>query len=189
MSGQSVEPSIEELDAAILERAKSLSNRACFTVALQRRRLRSAEPEDDTFVFRWWADLEFLVVALRRLRRAAQLATRVSNAGAAAAVVAALVDFDAAIPGLTTMRDVGEHIDDYALNDPKRHHPKVKSGQLQVGRWDGTTFAWLGHQIDVDVAFSAATKLFGAVKVVAEQQFRLAATVKRSEVSALEPSK
>src|SRR5579859_2833960 len=53
-------------DAAILERAKSLSNEACFTVSLQHRRLRTTEPEDQVFVFRWWADLQFLIVALRR---------------------------------------------------------------------------------------------------------------------------
>jgi hypothetical protein len=175
-------PSTEEVDAAILERAKSLSNRACFTVALQRRRLRSTEPEDNTFIFRWWADLVFLVVALRRLRRAAQLATRISNTRAAAAVIAALTDFDATLPGLATMRNVGEHIDDYALNAQKRHHHDVNSGQLQVGSWDGTVFDWLGHQLDIDVALAAAEKLFYAVKLAAEQQFRLAAA-RRPDVS------
>jgi hypothetical protein len=51
-----------------------------FTVALQRRRIRSKEPEDDVFVMRWWADLQFYIVALRRLRRAAELASRVPSA-------------------------------------------------------------------------------------------------------------
>lgn len=63
-------PLADEIDAAALERAKSLANWACYTIALQRRRLQSGEPEDETFIFRWWADLEFLVVTLRRLRRA-----------------------------------------------------------------------------------------------------------------------
>jgi hypothetical protein len=184
MTGTSLAgPSAEEIDAAILERAKSLSNRGCFTVALQRRRLRSAEPEDDTFIFRWWADLEFLVAALRRLRRAAQLATRVSNTGPAAAVSAALTDFDVTLPGLATMRNVGEHIDDYALNAPTRHHHEVRSGQLQVGSWEGTVFDWLGHQLDIDVALAAAEKLFYAVEQAAEQQFRLVATARRPDVS------
>jgi hypothetical protein len=51
-----------------------------FTVALQRRRTRSNEPEDEGFVMRWWADLHFFIVALRRLRRAAELASRVQLA-------------------------------------------------------------------------------------------------------------
>ena len=67
-------------DAAIMERARSLANEAMFTLALQRRRIRSNGPEDDIFVMRWWADLQFLIVALRRLRRTAELAGRVTIA-------------------------------------------------------------------------------------------------------------
>ena len=36
--------------AATWERSKSLVNDAMYTVALQRRRLRGREPEDDTFI-------------------------------------------------------------------------------------------------------------------------------------------
>ena len=54
--------------AVIPERAKSFCNEACFTIALQHRRLKTTEPEDGVFVFRWHADLQFLIVALRRLR-------------------------------------------------------------------------------------------------------------------------
>jgi hypothetical protein len=145
------------------------------------------EPEDDSFLGRWWADLEFLVITLRRLRRAAQIGTHASHARAA--LVAALSDFDAALPGLAKMRNVGEHIDDYALNSSTRHHRNVKSGQLQVGSWDGTVFTWLGHQLDVDVALAVAEKLFRAIKLAADQQFRLAATARRLEVSTAEASK
>jgi hypothetical protein len=182
MSGATVAaPSAEEKDAALLERAKSLSNQACFTIALQRRRLRSVEPEDDIFIFRWLADLQFLLVALRRLRRAAQLAANPTHLRPA--IMAAIADFDAALPGLATMRNVGEHIDNYALNDPKRHHRNVKPGQLQVGSWDGTVFTWLGHQLDIDVAVAAGDKLFLAVKLAAEHQFRLLAATRRPHAS------
>jgi hypothetical protein len=119
--------------------------------------------EDETFVFRFWADLQFLIVALRRLRLAVQLATRVPQVRGTLQV--ALTDFDAALPGLRRMRNVGEHIDDYALDAPKRHHPEVKRGELQSGTWDGTTFVWLGHKLDIDVALDAAGKLFRAVQL------------------------
>jgi hypothetical protein len=174
---QAAAPTADEINTAILERAKSLTNQACFTVALQHRRIRSDESEDETFIFRWWADFQFLVVALRRLRRAAQLATNVLEAHAA--ITAALVDFDAALPGLATMRNVGEHIDDYALDAPKRHHRNVTRGQLQVGSFDGTVFKWLGHQLDIDAALEAAEKLFQAVKIVADQHLRQASTGSR----------
>ena len=95
--------------AAILERARSLANEAMFTVALQRRRIRTDEPEDDVFVMRWWADLQFFIVALRRLRRAAELASRVEPVKDI--VILALHSFDDALPQLAVMRNVGEHIE------------------------------------------------------------------------------
>src|SRR5438105_1232151 len=100
------------------------------TVALQVRRLSTTEPEDETFVGRWWADLQFLIVALRRLRRAAELALRADSRGGS--VAAAIEAFDARLPGLLVMRNVGEHIDSYALDDPKRHHSEIDRRQLQV---------------------------------------------------------
>jgi hypothetical protein len=147
-------------DGAILERAFSLANEAMFTVALQRGRVRGTEPEDESFVFRWWADLQFLIVALRRLRRAAELARRVP--AAAGDVAAALKAFDVALPMLPMMRNVGEHIDDYALDRGRDKH--VSRQALQVGAWDGRTYSWLGESLNVDVAHAAAEGLWSAVR-------------------------
>jgi hypothetical protein len=46
-------------DAAVIERAYRLANKAMFTIALQVRRLDSFEPEDENFVFLKHADWEF----------------------------------------------------------------------------------------------------------------------------------
>jgi hypothetical protein len=146
----------------VLERARSLCSEACFTVALQRRRLRSAEPEDDKFIFRWWADLQFLIVALRRLQRAAQIATHVPEVHLQ--VIEAITEFKASLPGLDTLRNIGEHIDEYAVDSPKRHDISIDRRGLQVGTWDGTTFSWLNQQLNIDTAMLAAEKLFLAVK-------------------------
>jgi hypothetical protein len=146
-------------DAVILERAKSFCNEACFTVALQCRRLRTVEPEDKTFVFRWHADLQFLIVALRRLRRSVELAQRVS--AVAPALKTALDDFDRQLPDLAKMRNVAEHIDDYLLGTGRLRN--VPRGALQVATWDGTEFNWLGVRLDIDVALSSAESLFGAL--------------------------
>ena len=147
-------------DGAILERAFSLANEAMFTVALQRRRVTSTEPEDDTFVFRWWADLQFLVVALRRLRRAAELGRRVP--AGAKDLSAALKAFDVALPMLPLMRNVGEHIDDYALDNGR--HKDISRRSLQVGAWDGATYTWLGASLNVENARAAAETLHAAVR-------------------------
>jgi len=147
---------------AILMRARRLCSEACFTVALQRRRLRSAEPEDNSFVFRWWADLQFLIVALRRLRRSAEIATRIPEFSVEVKV--AIEEFDKSLPGLTKMRNVGEHVDAYAVNDPKRRDVSVDSGQLQVGFFDGTVYTWLGQSLNIDNALQAAEKLCVRIK-------------------------
>jgi hypothetical protein len=153
-------------DAAILERAKSLCNEACFTIALQHRRLQTTEPEDEVFVMRWWADVQFLIVALRRLRRSAELAARVPSISGD--LRAAIRKFDNALPTVAKMRNVGEHIDNYGVDAPKRHHPDIDRRQLQVGTWDGTVFRWLGSELDIDDAMQA----FGAVKQAAESHCR-----------------
>jgi hypothetical protein len=159
---KSQETNMRPSDAAILERAFSLVNEGMFTVELQRRRIRSAEPEDEKFIFRRWADLQFLVVALRRLRRAAQLAGNVPSV--AQRISSALGEFDDSLPGLARMRNVGEHIADYALDNHKRHHKRVDPHQVQVGTLDGTTYEWLDMSLNVDDAHQAATKLYSAVQ-------------------------
>jgi hypothetical protein len=143
----------------ISERAKSFSSEACFMIALQRRRLQEPDPMDDTFVFRCWADLQFLVIALRRLRRAAELAKSVC--GVEGSLEGALSEFDRALPGLRKMRDVGEHIDDYARGQGYRKD--VDRRQVQVGTWDGRVFKWLDNELDIDGALLAAEKLFHAL--------------------------
>lgn len=145
-------------DAVIVERARSLATEAMDTVALQCRRLRSTKPMDDVFVFRWWAGLQFLIVALRRLRRTAQLAASIP--AAADVMEHALETFDTALPALARMRNVGEHIDDYAVDAPRRNHKNVDRRQVQVGRFDGVTYTWLGGALNVDDALAAGERSY-----------------------------
>ena len=117
---------------------------------------------------RWWTDLQFMIVALRRLRRAAELATR--STPAAHQVRAALAAFDAALPSLKTIRNIGEHFDSYALDSPGRHDKWIDRRQLEVGEWDGTTFRWLRqrdgryHELNTNDALAAAERLYDAVR-------------------------
>jgi len=148
-------------EAEILERARSLCSEGCFAVALQHRRLRSKEPEDEVFILRWWTDLQFLIVSLRRLRRSALTAAHVR--GASDEVTAAVRQFDQALPALRKMRNVGEHVDSYAVDAASRHEKSVSRLQLQVGSWDGTVYSWLGGSLNVDVALNAAEKLLEAI--------------------------
>ena len=151
-------------DAAMVERSWSLMNEGMRAIDLQRRRLRSIEPEDAEFIFRWWVDLQFLIVALRRLRRSAELAIRVSTAKSI--VADAIKQFDQELPMLQKMRNVGEHINDYAVDSEKRRHKDVERFSLQVGSFDGTTYEWLGACLNIDEAHFASIHLWEAVRSV-----------------------
>ena len=172
-------------DAALVERSFSLVNEAMSTVVLQRRRLQSEEPEDDIFVFRRWADWQFLTVSLRRLRRAAEICRDVAVLSVSMSI--ALAEFDQALPWLQVMRNVGEHVDEYALNSDDRNYGElrerratvngkqppptvVQARDLQVGSFDGSMFVWLRERdgtplrIDAEDAVAAALGLFMAVR-------------------------
>ena len=152
-------------DASKIERTLSLASQEMYTVALQCRRLRSKEPEDSKFIFRWWADLQFLIVSLTRLRRSIEIAKKVSVAKNDLAK--ALKVFDRSLPDLKTMRNVGEHIDNYA-NDQGRNK-NVNRRELQVGSWDGTTYIWLGKSLNIDDANRAGKELFQELQNVAKK--------------------
>lgn len=146
--------------ATTIERAHSLANEAIHMVALQRRRLQSEEPEDETFVFRRWADFQFFIVSLRRLRQAALLAAR--PRASKTAIESAISQFDESLPGLWEMRNVGEHVDEYAVERGRDRN--VSRRTLQVGTFDTTTLKWLGERLDADDALAAAERLYGAIK-------------------------
>ncbi len=143
---------------ATYERARRLANNAMFSVALQCRRLGTSEPEDKEFIFRKWADFDFLVVALIRLRRAAALAAKVKEIQTS--VLNAINEFDTTLPNLKTMRDVAEHIDDYALDQGKKRAILRKSLGVSKMSRDGSTLEWLGGHLNTQEALIAAEKLF-----------------------------
>lgn len=55
------------------------------------------------------------------------------------------------------MRNVGEHIDEYAIEAGRDR--EVSRRQLQVGDFDGTTFIW------VDQAVEVADNLYREIRV------------------------
>jgi hypothetical protein len=149
-------------DSVVLERARSLADDCCWMVALQVRRLQTVEPEDADFLSRQMADFQFLIVALTRLRKAALVAQSVP--AVSRQVTSAIAAFDAALPGMSKMRNVGEHVEDYALDSARRHDKTVDRRMLQVAGWDENTFTWLGEQLSVAAVQPAARELYLALK-------------------------
>jgi hypothetical protein len=147
-------------NAATYERARRLANQALWTVDLQSRRLNSVEREDDKFILRKWSDFHFLIVALTRLRRAAELAAKVP--AIREQVRGALKIFDAALPHLKKMRDVAEHIDDYAVDSGK--DGSISRKNLEDGNTNGEIWQWLGFELNASEALSASIGLFEVLK-------------------------
>ena len=139
-----------------LARARRLANVEMLTIELQIRRLRTSEPEDKHFVLRWWADMQFLIVALTRIRRAAAIANDEP------AINAACERFDGQLRGLRTLRNVGEHMDDYARNSTARRNDR-DANLLEVGTWADPVFAWLGENLNIETARTASSDLLKAL--------------------------
>jgi hypothetical protein len=152
-------PRDQPTDAAIAERSQSFANEAMHMIALQHRRIRSTEPEDEVFVFRFWADLQFFIISLRRLHRAAARAATPNSSRST--VGDAIRQFERALPDLRRMRNVGEHLDDYAMD--RGNDRQIGRRDLQVGSFDGSTYRWLGGALNIDEALRAAEDLHNAV--------------------------
>jgi len=61
------------------------------------------------------------------------------------------------------MRDVAEHIDEYAPDDGR--NKDISRMSLEVSTLDDTTFEWLGIKLDANEALTISEKLFDASKV------------------------
>jgi hypothetical protein len=114
------------------------------------------------FVFRKWADFDFLIVALTRLRRAAKLAASIPEIQPA--VSAALKEFDAALPHLKKLRNVAEHVDEHAVDHGRERSIKRQALEVSSLSMDGSTLEWLGHKLNSDDALKAGQKLFDAIR-------------------------
>jgi hypothetical protein len=144
----------------ILDRALAFALEGLQAAEVQLERARQEVSSGPGGAFLWWIDLQFFIVALRRLRQAAELALRVPVQRAA--MQQAIKAFDEALPDLLLLRNVGEHIDEYAVGDG--FDSSVKWQQLQVGGWDGSTFEWLGTALNADRAIEAGKKLVGEIE-------------------------
>lgn len=65
------------------------------------------------------------------------------------------------MPTLVKMRDVLEHIDEYALD--RGRHTDVSRQRLQVNTWGNGIYRWLDIDFNADTAIAAAIKLFQSV--------------------------
>mgnify|MGYP000932362637 CR=1 FL=1 len=171
-------------EIALLERARSYANHYIWALHLQKRRILTSEPEDSDFIFRHLADVRFFIVALRRLRRATETATKVNSVSKDLKI--ALAKFDQKLKFTKAWRDVEEHIDDYLTSNLERHLKDVKSAELQVFSMDTQNgeMEYLGKNLNIDEAFQEAVKLFEQLKSITSREFAVYRT--QDELSHLE---
>jgi len=153
-------------EAAIVERAKSMANQWMWAVSLQHDRIANPRPQDKDFhplgiVGINEADVHFLVIALMRLRRTATTLEHVPKLRES--VRSAIQAFDDRLPWLKRLRDVFEHLEDYAV-DSNRRRSDTSRRELQVWSAGGKGMQFFGYDVDWEKALSAAKELYGTVK-------------------------
>ena len=154
---------MEPTPLAVLERVRSICNRELIAIDMQCKRLKAHQL---VAVEERWADFQFLIIALSRFRRAANLAAKHQPT-----LHSDISAFDAALPDLVKMRNVAEHFDDYAEDNAKRRQKRsdgspIERGQLQVYSMGLEELEWLGGSLNTANALNAAAKLMNCVKAL-----------------------
>jgi len=141
---------------AVYEDARSEANIAVWAIQLQIQRLRSTQDEISGFALQPVVDFHFLVTALTRLRKMADLVSKFSN------ISEAIKQFDKTLPDLKKIRNVMEHLDDYRLGEGR--NKKVRINALRTIALDTKRIQWLDYEIKTDEALQISDFLFQAIK-------------------------
>ena len=136
-----------------------LASFAMWTLNLQLRRLRTTEPEDDEFIKRKVADFQFFLLALTKLRNAGKLIRKIKSLESI--ITPNVRAFDSELPFLTSMRNVDQHFDEYALN--KGHNKKIDNTIIEVMWINDETWNWLDYKINLQSAYDAAIDFYKAM--------------------------
>jgi hypothetical protein len=139
-----------------LEVALAFSHIAMEALEIPRKRLlavRAGEP-----IGPWWPDAQNFVIALNRLRNTIKIMSR--DPRVKKSINLKLKKFEAAVPSLTVMRDIGEHLDEQVTRSAKAIKHGVLAESIQIDSFDGHRLTWLGdHSLNIDVAFASAMDL------------------------------
>jgi hypothetical protein len=148
---------------------------AARAVTMQSQRATESSEHDELFDGRTWrsvVEFRFAAVALRWLEDIAETANRTLQDDA---LTSALQEFRAAVPQARNMRNIGEHLPEYILGngrlqkkpDPQKRRGELRSlGSMTWTGYDGrgTHLTWADTNLDVEVARTAADRLFIAVR-------------------------
>ena len=132
---------------ALLGQALRQAREARWTVELQCRRLKEGAGGEPQRGLRLWADLQMLLIALRRLRRSAELAALAP--AATDEIVAAIAAFDRPLPDLWRLGNI--------------EAPFERAPVSVADDWTGPVIEWTGGALNVDDALRCSEALVEAM--------------------------
>jgi hypothetical protein len=131
----------------VLGHALRQAEDASWTVALQCRRLKADDAGEARRGLRLWADLQMLLVALRRLRRSAELAALAPMVGDDLCV--AIAAFDRPLPDLWRLENI---------------ETSFECAPVAVADdWSGPVIRWPGGALNIDEALGCSEALVAAM--------------------------
>lgn len=146
---------MNEQQLAHYENGRMLASRAMWTIELQILRLNSERLEVKDFVMQPLVDFHFLLIALGRLEKAAQLVNSVVD------ISVGLNHFKQELPWLRKLRNVLEHIDEYQQGIGR--NSSIKTSELHVFGGGKDNMHWLGEEVEYKKVLSASNNLFEAI--------------------------
>lgn len=132
---------------AVLGQALRRAQDARWTVALQCRRLKSEDVGERSRGLRLWADVQMLLIALRRLRRSAELAALAP--GARDDLSVAIAAFDRPLPDLWRLGDMEVQFE--------------RALVAVADDWSGPVIQWPGGVLNIDDALRCSEALLAAM--------------------------
>jgi len=155
---------MNERQIAHYEDGRMLANRAMWTIELQLRRLDSKNLEIEAFEQQALADFQFLLIALDRLEKSANLVN------SAVDISEDLNMFCERMPWLRKLRNAQEHIDEYQQG--KGRDRSIDIAGLHVFHFGQNEIHWLDEKIDLNNILSTSNQLFGAIKMAAHNKIK-----------------
>ena len=141
---------------ALYEDGRMMSSLAMWSIKLQMQRLNSIEPELTEYQIQNLVDLHFMVTALTRLRKIAEMLSGLID------ISTELREFDKKLPDLKNIRNILEHIDEYRIGEGRDKKVGI-NGLLTVGL-DVENISWCGYDLNLIEALQLSEDLFEAIK-------------------------
>jgi len=166
-------------EVTLSEEARHFANLYVWAVDTQIKRIKRGmvDPTSLNFALQMVMDFEFLLSALRKLRRSAELMSRIPTVEKD--INKAIRNFDEKLPDLQNLRNASEHFDEH-LEGRDRGKNLVDSyvAHFSTLKYHENSVEWLQRKLDLDIALTEAHFLFDSVrqatrKVAAESGIKL----------------